>query len=723
MNYSKYIFTVFTLCIISVLGIGQVDHWETAVFASDDCRYFKGTTAPPSNWNRPEFNSANWIKATGGIGYGDADDQTIIEPVISVFIRYEFTVESIEEIAEVILDADYDDGFVAYVNGVEIARSLVGGNPPAFDTHASALHEATLYQSGVPERFSLNQNQVDVFLREGTNVLSIQVHNFDGLQSSDLSSNFFLSFGMKTASQTYREPPTWFVSPIGIVQTNLPIIKIDTDNRTIPDEPKIGGRIGIIWNGDTMNQSSDAFNEYEGAIEVEKRGQSSLSIFPKVNYGFELKDEEGNDIDTSFLGFPKEEDWVLHGPYSDKSLMRNVLAMHLANKLGGYHSRTQYVELYINENYEGIYVLMEKIKRDKNRVDIARLRDDDIEGDELTGGYVFKIDKGIPDWRSDFDIVTRPGIKIGFQFVSPTKDNIQPEQEAYIETYVDSFELALRNGSYGGKDWQDYVDLNSFVDHLIIKELAKDVDAYRISSYYYKEKDSDGGRLFAGPVWDFNIAFGNADYCNGNLTSGWMYSANCDDGNPFWWNSFMAEEEFRNQLSCRWTDLRAGAFRLDSITNYIDEQVNYLRPAIDRNFQKWPVLNQRIWPNPQVNNSFQGEINYLKQFISSRLRWLDSAISGDCMTTNTVDVAEIEDLRVMPNPFLDEVNVQLYNTSKADFDISIFTVLGKQVFSQRYRQLPIGEFQTTLNLADLPHGTYVLSINSNIASSSTLIIK
>lgn len=507
------------------------------------------------------------------------------------------------------------------------------------------------------------------------------------------------------------------------ISTHLPIIKIDTEGRFIPDEPKIEGRIGIIWNGEDMNQSNGPFNEYEGAIAIEKRGQSSLSIFPKVNYGFELKDSDGSDIDTSFLGFPEEEDWVLHGPYSDKTLMRNVLAMKLANRLGGYHSRTAFVELFINDSYEGIYVLMEKIKRDKNRVDIARLRADDLEGDELTGGYVFKIDKGFPDWQSDFDIVTRPGAKIGFQFVSPTRDNIMPEQEAYIESYVDSFELALRNGSYGGKVWQDYTDINSFVDHFIIKELSKDVDAYRISSYYYKEKDSDGGKIFAGPVWDFNIAFGNADYCNGNLTSGWMYSFNCDQGNPFWWNSFMASSEFRNQLSCRWDELRAGPFRLDSLTGYIDEQADYLRPAVSRNFQKWPILNQRIWPNPQVNNSFQGEVNFLKQFISNRLRWMDSAITGNCTTTNTVDIQTIENLQANPNPFTNNVMIQFYNTVKADYEISIYSILGDRVYSDFQYQVPIGKYEKTLSTDKLAKGTYVLNILSNHESASILLVK
>lgn len=705
-------------------GIAQIDHWETVIYASDECQYFKGSTEPPEDWRSTSFDDQNWTTANGGIGYGDEDDLTVIQKVVSVYIRYNFFIHDVNNIEEAILHADYDDGFVAYINGVEVARSLVLGDPPSHTTHATELHEASLYQNGLPENFLVHNSDNDQSLQNGQNVLSIQVHNYDGLASSDMSSNFFLSVGISNQEIIYSETPSWFTAPITNIQTHLPIVSIDTDNRFIPDEPKIKARIGIIHNADGINNSLDPFNEYEGEIEIEKRGQSSLSIFPKVGYGFEFKDKAGNDLDTSFLSFPAEEDFILHGPYSDKTLMRNVLAMKLANDLGSYHSRTEFVELYINDSYEGIYVMMEKIKRDKNRINIAKLREEDIDGDELTGGYVFKIDKGFPDWRSDFEIVNKPGALIGYQYVSPVREKMQTEQKEYIESYIDSFELALHRGSYGGKVWQDYIDINSFVDHFIIKELAKDVDAYRISSYYYKEKDSQGGKLFAGPVWDFNIAFGNANYCEGFEPSGWMYSRNCDLGNPFWWIQLMKENDFTNQLSCRWTELREGALSQSSILDFIDEQVDYLSPAVDRNFQRWPILNQFVWPNPQVHGSFLGEVNNLKQFIASRLRWMDSAISSTCQTTSILDLTEqFDDIILQPNPANDQLNISFINRRNTDLEMNITDIMGKLIIRKTIDKSSRGKQLYQLDTSELASGIYLLRLSSRFDFTTRLFVK
>lgn len=717
----KFFFSIL-IFFIAFSSYSQTKQWRTAVVATTECSYFEGRSEPPSDWMSLEFDDSSWERGIGGVGYGDFDDRTNIERTISVYLRYDFEVADIAIIEEAILHGDYDDGFVAYLNGQEIARDLLTGTPPAYDEEATALHEALLYQNNQPEVFSFNKSTIQDMLIAGTNVLAFQVHNFDGLESSDLSSNFYLSFGFAENTTDFRNPPFWFSAPVNRIESTFPIIKISTNGRAIVDEPKILGTIGII-SSDGMNDSADPFNEYEGVIGVEKRGQSSLSIFPKVGYSFETKDAEGNDMDTSFLNFPREEDFVLHGPYSDKSMMRNVLAMNLANNIGGYHSRTQYVELFINDSYEGIYVLMERIKRDENRVDIARLREEDVEGDELTGGYVFKIDKGFPDWSSNFDIVNRFGTKIGFQHVSPNRSNITPEQEDYIESYVDSFEFALDRGSFGGKTFDEYIDVRSFVDHFIVKELAKDVDAYRISSFYYKEKDSDGGKMFAGPVWDFNIAFGNADYCEGGDPRGWMYSFNCDLGNPFWWNSFMRSSIFTEELNCRWADLREGPLHLDSIMQFIDSQEELLKPNVDKNFDRWPVLNTYIWPNARVLPSFPSEINYLKQFVRERIGWMDFAINSSCVTTSTQEENTVSNVKVYPNPIDDFLNVEYENQSSSQTSFSIINSIGAVVETMPQRQVGIGKQNFNVDVSNLNSGVYFLRVTNKESTQAFTFVK
>ena len=468
-----------------------IDHWETAVYSYDTWEYQLGTSEPPNDWNLLDFDASTWLSGRGGIGYGDGDDVTIIPPVESVYMRHEFSVTDISKIEGAFFHADFDDGFVAYLNGVEIARANLTGTPPPHNEWANELREAELHNGALPDKFVLGIDEINALLTNGENVLAVQVHNFDGTASSDMSAIFFLSFGINDDSRDYGTPPQWFSAPKTFT-SHLPIVKIFSNGgEEIIDEPKIGGRMEIVWNGDgQINSSDEPGNEFNGKIMVELRGQSSQFFFPKKNYGIETVDENGEDLDVSFLDFPEEEDWILHGPYSDKTMMRNVLAMHLARKMGQYASRTRYVEVVVNGEYKGVYLIMEKIKRDKNRVDIANLKTEDIEGEELTGGYVFKIDKGTQDWESNFSPLDNPGDKIRFQYVSPNRDKIQPEQATYLQSYIDSFEQAINSPQFAAnvKHYREFIDYPSFAEHFLHAELSKNVDAYRISSYFHKKK-------------------------------------------------------------------------------------------------------------------------------------------------------------------------------------------------------------------------------------------
>ena len=159
------------------------------------------------------------------------------------------------------------------------------------------------------------------------------------------------------------------------VEDKLPLFSITTDNgEEIINEPKIDAQMTLTEKGTVT---------YEGRIGIEIRGSTS-QMFPKKSFSLETRDADGNGTDVSLLGFPEEEDWILHGPYSDKSLIRNMLNYDLSRDMGMYASRTQLVELNINEAYSGVYVFMEKLKRDKNRIDINKLKDDENSGEDLT---------------------------------------------------------------------------------------------------------------------------------------------------------------------------------------------------------------------------------------------------------------------------------------------------------------------------------------------------
>jgi len=216
------IFIIFPFALL-----GQVDHWESIVLAENTCKYFIGEEEPPSGWKDIDFDPTGWLEGPGGVGYGDDDDGTSIEPSLSVYLRYEFSIQNVDDILSSILSADYDDAFVAYLNGQEIFRSNnIEGAPPTYSDQALTDHEADLYKGDLPEPYTLREMQLS-HLREGDNILALQVHNFSGTNSSDLSSNFYLHVGLAVEGDNYQPLPSWFNVPVSDFTTPLPIIIID----------------------------------------------------------------------------------------------------------------------------------------------------------------------------------------------------------------------------------------------------------------------------------------------------------------------------------------------------------------------------------------------------------------------------------------------------------------------------------------------------------------
>lgn len=215
----KFIFPDYTLAAGSYVTVFAADtdvtnltHWETAVKASDTWKYRANTSAPSgTNWRDPAFNDASWSTGTGGIGMADSDDGTTISGCVSVYMRRSFTISDTSKIFDAVFNMDYDDGFVAYLNGVEIARVNLGtpGNFPVWNEYAPLSHEAVLYQNQYPDSFHLDMNSLRSLLVNGTNVLAVEVHNTTG-SFTDMSSNPFLTFSVKDGSSLFSSTPSWF---------------------------------------------------------------------------------------------------------------------------------------------------------------------------------------------------------------------------------------------------------------------------------------------------------------------------------------------------------------------------------------------------------------------------------------------------------------------------------------------------------------------------------
>lgn len=469
-------------------------------------------------------------------------------------------------------------------------------------------------------------------------------------------------------------------SQVNLTSSNLPIFVINTYGKEIVDEPKITAHLGIIYNGEGIrNNVNDTYNHYNGNIQIEIRGSSSQT-YPKKSYAVQTVDLAGNSLDTSLLGLPTENDWIFYGPYSDKTLIRDILAFKLFSDMGHYASRSKLFELIINGEYKGVYVLLEKIKRDKNRVDIAKLNPDDIDGDELTGGYIIKIDKvnGVETegWYSDFSPYSGAWQKILYQYHYPDIDDIVPQQKNYIQNKIYQFESLMYspffNEPFGG--YYDLIGLDSFVDIFLITELARNVDGYRLSTFLHKDKDSNGGKIKCGPIWDYNFAFGNADYYNAWNTSGLhLYTEFKDDPFqiPFWWKKLMMDKIFTNRIAWKWAKFRNSCLSSNRIILTIDSLAALLDESQKRNFDKWKILGTYVWANYFIGNTYESEINYLKSWIKYRLNWLDNFIPKDYSYVNWKDNDE-QIINIMPNTIADYPITDFY---KDLFNIDKFTVV------------------------------------------------
>ncbi len=445
--------------------------------------------------------------------------------------------------------------------------------------------------------------------------------------------------------------------------STLPLLLIDAARWEIPDEPKVLTRMRLIDNGPGVyNRLIDPPRAYNSYVGIEQRGSSSLDLFPKVGYKLELRTRANVDTTASLLGMPEEGDWVLHGPYSDKTLIRNAFTYTLAARLGEYAPRTRMVELVLKGDNVGIYALVEAIKRDKNRVDISTLSPDENTGDDLTGGYILKVDKVTGEDLSLDPFIVLPRRNRGGQDKTqlllhyPKPQNISAAQRSYITAWMSDFERRLASEAFEDPldGYGAVIDERSFVDFLLINEITRNVDGYRLSTYLYKDKDSKGGRLHMGPVWDFNLAIGNADYCQGDLAEGWSleFEQYCPgDGfqGPFWYARLWTSYPFRAATAARWRTLRqSGSALSDEVLYGMYDSLAAVvsgEPA-RRNFERWPVLGEYTWPNAYVPSSHADALAFAKTFLRRRITWLDAQFAR---ITSVTEVGT-EQLRLYPNP-------------------------------------------------------------------------
>lgn len=436
-------------------------------------------------------------------------------------------------------------------------------------------------------------------------------------------------------------------------------------------EPNMPGEEWGTWRGimEVKTRSGDVDAPtgevvQKSVVHLAYRGQTSY-YHPKKSYAVELRSDSAplNPENMPLLGLPEENDWVLHAGFLDRTLLRNVMAYKTSNLLGLWAPRTKFVEVWcpnlddINISnpptaYQGAYVLVEKVKRDVHRVNIEPLTPLDQSEEDLSGGYIFRIDKfGEKDWYPS-------GIKTyGLSVTEPNVTALTPAQKNWVTNWILDLEAKLDPASPG--NWREMLDEQTFALYFLLQEWSRNVDGYRISTFMSKDR---GGKLKAGPLWDFDLAFGNANYYGGDnpddwpddpsttnkneSTLGWILlvelQPDFDDFHPaYWWRTLLRDQKFRRLLRNTWLDLRKGVLSDEHWQHTVNEEFKKIQPVLDRNYERWPTLGTPEGPSPHPlpgnanpdpsTYTYADHLAYLNQWVLQRMAWMDSPQAWDAL--------------------------------------------------------------------------------------------
>ena len=409
--------------------------------------------------------------------------------------------------------------------------------------------------------------------------------------------------------------------------SNLPIVVINTDNgATIPDEPKVLGTMKIIWHQDgSRNYMTDIDNpeflNYDGRIGIERRGSSSQNYSNKKPYGLTtLQADDVTNNNVSLLGMPEENDWILNCLAFDQTGMRDVVSYELSESLGQYTPRRMYCEVVLNGDYRGLYVFMEKIKVDKGRVNIEKMDATNNAYPEVTGGYIMQTD------RADYNnsAWTMPtylngwggAVTAQFIYCYPKKANITSAQSNYIHGVFN--DLASVAGSHDTDittGIPSVMDIPSFVDFMLMGEFSSNVDVYQLSTYFHKDRC---GKLRAGPIWDYNLAYGYDAFGSRSRYDVWQFD-NDNNVGPKFWKDLFDTDLFRCYLAKRWFELTEEGMPFDynRIVNRIDEIDAWIAEAVARDNQRWNQMSQHAQKVASMKTWILQRINWLNEHIGS----------------------------------------------------------------------------------------------------------
>ena len=368
--------------------------------------------------------------------------------------------------------------------------------------------------------------------------------------------------------------------------------------------------------------------DIEATALVNVRGQSSRSL-PKKQYSIDFELDEVSNHDIEILGMPKHTKWVLNGTYQDKSLIRNYLAYQMGRDVMEYSPRTRFVELYINDtneelsyekHYKGLYMIIEKIERGPNRVNIKKIdnRYNDI-------SFIIARDKvklkdiafenrwGKLDEEYTVDSHGKVRLRTVVQASYPSSNKLTKEYSDKITKYVNDFEDTLYSSKFKdpANGYRKYIDVDSFVELAMVNEIFKNIDGGEVSTYFYKDV---AGKLKAGPLWDFDLTLGNTPTEEVNEPTGFRIV------NTVWFNRLFQDPYFCEIYKKKYIEYRKTVWTNEALNNRIDEVILYLGEAERKNYA--------VWYSNDSSYSFDLEVQQVKDFLFERLNWMDENIDN-----------------------------------------------------------------------------------------------
>lgn len=358
------------------------------------------------------------------------------------------------------------------------------------------------------------------------------------------------------------------------------------------------------------------------------RGSSSAG-FPKKGYNLDLRSPSGGDVSLPLIGNAPAKKWALVSPwFFDPTAIKNSFIYSLSNRLGRWAPGTQPVEVFFHSggdlssaDYAGIYLLTERVDIDADRVDIAKTKEGASDPVEITGGYLLKLDS--PD-ADEFGFSTTRDVPGGVSQIivaSAKAADLSTAQRDYVQTYVQSMEdtlVADRDRGFATRTYLDYIDRPSWVDHHILNVFASNFDAFERSGYFSKDR---GGKLVAGPIWDFDRSFGAATFYATTPWDRWFVEGGVNFWQTGWWGHLSRDPEFMQDWVDRWQSLRLGILAETNLVALADSLAATIGPAAAaRDAARWPL------DIPEYDAGKTGGLASFKTWFTSRVRWIDEQL-------------------------------------------------------------------------------------------------